>query len=182
MKWLCFTLFSSAVLAQDITFTNRVVTFTNLQGTVYKGVTLTKTTPDGIIWRDGAAGGHVSDTNLSPVLLESWGIPTNHIEGAKKRAERKAAADARYRAAQQAQASAQASSQANRLAAEKLRGLREFDLEEMANFPRKIKWAERGWMDVVFEKNDASASDYPELVLAFTVRDKEDRPFRRVPC
>ena len=86
MKWLCFTLFSSAVLAQDITFTNRVVTFTNLQGTVYEGVTLVKGGPDAIIWRDGATGGKIYYTNLSPSLLRWWGIPTSADDGSRSAA------------------------------------------------------------------------------------------------
>jgi hypothetical protein len=100
MKWLCFAFFAGASLAQDITFTNRVATFTNLQGTVYKDVTLTKADLDGVIYREEAGGGRVCYTNLSPAVLEAWGIPTNRIETARARAKRKAAAavaEAQYR-------------------------------------------------------------------------------------
>ena len=96
MKWFCFFFFASAALAQDITFTNRVATFTNLQGSVYRDVTLVKGDLDGVVWREGAGGGRVSYTNLSPALLETWGIPTNRIENAHARALRKAAADAQF--------------------------------------------------------------------------------------
>ena len=70
MKWFCIAFFAGAALAQDITFTNRVATFTNLQGTVYKDVTITKGDLDGIVWREGAGGGRICYTNLSPALLE----------------------------------------------------------------------------------------------------------------
>ena len=37
---------------QDITFTNKTATFTNLQGQLYKGVELVKADLDGLTWRD----------------------------------------------------------------------------------------------------------------------------------
>jgi hypothetical protein len=41
-------------------------------------------------------GGRVCYTNLSPALLEAWGIPTNRIAIARERARRKAVVDAQY--------------------------------------------------------------------------------------
>jgi uncharacterized protein YjbI with pentapeptide repeats len=98
MKWLCVAFFAGVALAQDTTFTNRVATFTNLQGVVYKGVTLTKADLDGVIYREPAGGGRVCYTNLSPALLEAWGMPTNRIQIAQDRAKRKAVFDAQYNA------------------------------------------------------------------------------------
>jgi hypothetical protein len=84
-------------LADDITFTNRTATFTDLQGRTYRRVQLVRGDLDGLIWRDGASGGRICYTNLSPELLESFGISSNRIEIARARAEKKAIADARYR-------------------------------------------------------------------------------------
>jgi hypothetical protein len=102
MKWLCFVLLAGAALAQDITFTNKTMTFTNLEGRVYTNVTLVKANRDGIIWR-GDGAGLVSFTNLSSALLESLGIPGERIEQAKARAAQRAASDAQRRAAIAAQ-------------------------------------------------------------------------------
>lgn len=179
MKRLYLALFAGAALAQDITFTNQVVTFTNLQTVVYSNVTLVKPDVDGVVWRNGASGGKICYTNLSPALLEAWGIPTNLIEGARIRAQRKAVADTKYRAAQQIQASLEASDRTNRLIAEKLRGLTEFTVRQVENFPEKIKWAERGWMDATFVRVDSDYTDYPTGELAFTVKDKEGEFFFR---
>ena len=91
------TAFQYAV-AEDITFTNRIATFTNLQGQLFRLVQLARGDQDGLIWRDGASGGRICYTNLHPALLEYFGISTNRIEIARDRAEKKALADARYRA------------------------------------------------------------------------------------
>lgn len=90
----------NSLVAQDIVFTNRIATFTNLQGRAYKGVRLVKGDLDGVIWREaeGVGGGRISYTNLDVALLDSWGIPTNRIETAKTRAGQKAVKDAQYRA------------------------------------------------------------------------------------
>jgi hypothetical protein len=97
----------NSLLAQDIVFTNKTATFTNLQGRVYTNVTLVKATQDGLLWR-GDSMGLIAYTNLSPALLESLGVPTNRIEQARERATQAAAARAKQWAAQaQAQARAQ---------------------------------------------------------------------------
>jgi hypothetical protein len=106
MKWLCFALFAAGALAQDITFTNKTMTFTNLEGRVYTNVTLVKANLDGIIWR-GDGVGLVFYTNLSPTLLESLGIPYERVQQAKIRAEQKAKAAAQQRIVRAAQEKAQ---------------------------------------------------------------------------
>jgi hypothetical protein len=85
--------FARAALGQEfITFTNRVVTFTNIQGKPFRDVRLIRADMDGIIYRstDGIGGGSVSYMNLSPVLLQAFGIPTNFLLAAKTHAERNA--------------------------------------------------------------------------------------------
>jgi hypothetical protein len=105
MKALILLLLVGSALAQDNTFTNRTVTFTNLQNRVYTNVTLFKANLDGVLWRDSEGLGSVSYTNLAPALLEEWGIPTNRIAEARQRAQRRAAFDAldRINAATRAQ-------------------------------------------------------------------------------
>ena len=116
MKATLFLSFLAAVflsaLADDITFTNKTASFTNLQGQLFKGVQLVRGDLDGLIWRDGASGGRICYTNLHPDLLESFGISTNRIEIAGARAQHKAVADARYRALAFAEAQAQLHAQA----------------------------------------------------------------------
>src|SRR5215472_10990400 len=81
--------------AEDIIFTNKVATFTNLQGKVFKSVQLVKGDLDGVIWRDEASGGRICYTNLHADILESWGISSNRIDIALARAQHKAVADAK---------------------------------------------------------------------------------------
>jgi hypothetical protein len=83
---------------QDIDLTNRVATFTNLEGKLYSEVRLVRGDRDGVVWREGASGGRICYTNIHPRLLEAWGISTNRIEIAAMRAANKAAADAQFRA------------------------------------------------------------------------------------
>ena len=97
---------NGSLLAQDIVFTNKTATFTNLQGRVYTNVTLVKANLDGLIW-SGDSIGLVSYTNLSPALLKSLDIPAERIEQAKTRAAQKAAGDAQRRAAYATQEKAQ---------------------------------------------------------------------------
>ena len=89
--------FCNCALAQEgITFTNRLATFTNLQGVAYHNVRLVRADLDGIIYREGASGGRVCYTNLPAAFLDSLGISSNAIAVAKTRADRRAAADAYY--------------------------------------------------------------------------------------
>jgi hypothetical protein len=90
----------AAALAHLPSFTNQIVTITNLGGAVYTNIALVRASPDGIVYRttDGAGGGCISYTNLSPDVLETFGIDTNCISIAQERAELKAAADAYDRA------------------------------------------------------------------------------------
>ena len=95
------------LLAQDITFTNKTVTFTNLEGRVFKDVLLVKGDADGLIWRADASGGRVSYTNMAPEILQRLGVPTNRIEMALARAgQRQKAMEAQQQ--QQAAVAAQA--------------------------------------------------------------------------
>jgi hypothetical protein len=87
-----------SALADDITFTKKTASFTNLQGQAYQRVQLVRGDLDGLIWRDGASGGRICYTNLHPDVLESFGISSNRIAIARARAEKKAITDARYRA------------------------------------------------------------------------------------
>ena len=92
--------------AQEINLTNRLATFTNLEGRVYKTVHLVKATAEGVIWKeDGSVGGGlVNYTNLAPGLIESWGIPPERVEMAKARAAAKAQAAAALRGQSEADA------------------------------------------------------------------------------
>ena len=105
----------SAGLAQDITLTSRVTAFTNLQGQAFTGVELVRGDMDGVIWRQGSSGGRVCYTNLHPLLLEGWGIPTNRVAIARARAEHQAliSAQARAWALKQAQMGATARAKAD---------------------------------------------------------------------
>jgi uncharacterized protein YjbI with pentapeptide repeats len=94
---------NGSLLAQDIIFTNRTATFTNLQGALYKDATLIKADLDGLMWRSGASGGRICYTNLNPMLLKELGVPIERVEIAKLRAGHKAVSDAQYHAALGAQ-------------------------------------------------------------------------------
>jgi hypothetical protein len=83
--------FAMSCSAQDITFTNRTASFTNLEGHVFSNITLSHADLDGVIWRSDRSAGRICFTNLSPKLLESWSIPTNRIQIAAERASERAA-------------------------------------------------------------------------------------------
>ncbi len=102
-----FLLLGLSAVASDITFTNKTLTFTNLQGAIYTNVTLLRADLDGLIWRDGPSGGRVCYTNLSPEFLVALGIPTNRIATARLRAERKTLENAQSLAALSALAAMQ---------------------------------------------------------------------------
>jgi hypothetical protein len=104
---IAFILLACPLLAQDITFTNKTATFTNLAGQVFRNVQLLRGDWDGVIWRDGASGGRICYTNLDPLLLEAWGIPTKRISIALARSEHRSVSEARYRHAKMAEARAQ---------------------------------------------------------------------------
>jgi hypothetical protein len=94
--------------AQNITFTNKTATFTNLEGQVYRDVALVRADLDGLIWRDeNGSGGRICFTNLSQSFLDTLGIPPERVAVAKARAERRAVSEAQYRAAAAAEAQAQ---------------------------------------------------------------------------
>src|ERR1035441_10327245 len=89
---------NGSLLAQDITFTNKTATFTNLDGRVFTNVTLVKANDYGIVWK-GDGIGLIPYTKLSPEVLESLGIHQERVERAKALAKRQAALDAQRRAA-----------------------------------------------------------------------------------
>jgi hypothetical protein len=106
MGFMAMILPEAALSSDLIEFTNKVATFTNLQGEVLRQVVLVRGDLDGVIWRNAANGGRVCYTNLQPALLEVWGIPTNRIDSARARAAQKALAAAKYQALAAADAQA----------------------------------------------------------------------------
>src|SRR5258708_13865950 len=106
----CVSGVSTADRLPDIIFTNKVASFTNLQGKAFVGVELVRANNDGVVWRDKEGGmGLVSYTNVSPALLTSWGIPEDRAELMRTREEQKRAA---------AKAAVQAAADARRTRAE----------------------------------------------------------------
>ena len=63
----------------DIEFTNRVVTFTNLQGRTYRNVGLVRADDRGVVYQSGGEWGLVRYTNLSAQTIEDLGLPANKI-------------------------------------------------------------------------------------------------------
>jgi len=98
-------LLSWSASAQNINFTNKTVTFTNLEGRSFTAVRLVHGDLDGVVWMKESSGGRLCYTNLARELLEEWAIPTNRIAIARARAEHKTVSRA---AAIQAAANAQA--------------------------------------------------------------------------
>src|ERR1039457_954342 len=97
--------FVGVAAGQDtLTFTNKLATFTNLQGQVYRDVQLVRADAYSIIYRETVGGGSVCLTNLPVAFLESLGISSNQITVAKAGADRRAAGDAAYRQSLQSQA------------------------------------------------------------------------------
>lgn len=107
---ICLPLLVLSVLAvcggDAIEFTNRVETFTNLQGEVFREVTLVRGDLDGVVWRKEASGGRVCYTNLSLGFLAQISIPTNRVQIARQRAAQSALAHSRFLAERQAGAAA----------------------------------------------------------------------------
>src|SRR5258708_6818443 len=75
----------------DIIFTNKLATFTNLQGKAYLGVELVKANMDGLVWRKDDGLGQIAFTNLDSAFLNSLGIDAERIDMALKRAAKSAA-------------------------------------------------------------------------------------------
>ena len=63
----------------DITFTNQVVTFTNLQGRTYRNVNLVRADDRGVVYQSGAEWGLVRYTNLSAQTIEDLGLPASKV-------------------------------------------------------------------------------------------------------
>lgn len=77
----------ASVFCQDITFSNKVATFTNLQGQLFKDVELVRADRVGLIWRNDSGGGRIAYSNLPPSMLPSCGLPTNYFEILRKQEE-----------------------------------------------------------------------------------------------
>jgi hypothetical protein len=79
---ILFLTLPSASGQQTVTFTNKIVTFTNLQGRTFKNVELVRAYELGVVYRAPEGGGLVPYGSLSPSLLKEWGLreriePTN---------------------------------------------------------------------------------------------------------
>lgn len=122
-KWIAtiFLLAVCSVAAQtsdNIDLKNITATFTNRQNVTYTNVTLSQANMDGVIYMCDSGGGLISYTNLSPDLLEQWGIPTNRIQMAEERAGEKAERDKEYWQSRYAQQQALAAQLAKQRAAD----------------------------------------------------------------
>jgi hypothetical protein len=107
---------SNVLNLATIDLKHRVVTFSDLRGVGWTNVALVSANLDGIIFSTEGGGGMVSFTNLSPALLDRWGIPTNRITIARKRAMSRAAAWKSYSARANALAAVEHQQQADRAA------------------------------------------------------------------
>jgi hypothetical protein len=180
---LVFALFSllAAASAQEICFTNHTVSFTNLEGKSFQAVQLTTADRDGVIWRLDASGGRVCYTNLHPDLLEAWGIPTNRIAEALRRAEKRTAWNARDRARQQAAALASSietqTRQQAEIAADARRRLLDHKQAEVQAIERLANEIEQA--KVLFRRAQAATRDfnnanrYDRLAPTLYVKDTE---------
>jgi len=64
----------------EVLFTNRIVTFTNLQGQVTVDANLIRATTDEVIFKTNDDYGTVMFTNLAPQVLEYLGVPQSHLK------------------------------------------------------------------------------------------------------
>jgi len=94
---------TACACVQGLEFSNRVATITCLDGRTYTNITLIRSDSNGLIWREGASGGKICYTNLSPENLVALGIEqdlktaTNRIVIANKEAVSKAYNESQYR-------------------------------------------------------------------------------------
>ena len=70
--------------AMEVRFTNQVVTFTNLQGQVYKDASLLRASEDQLVFKTNDIFGTVYLTNVSPATLEMLGVPASHIQAVQE--------------------------------------------------------------------------------------------------
>jgi hypothetical protein len=182
---LMVLIFTQAAFAAGlIEFTNKVATFTNLQGEGFRQVSLVRGDLDGVVWRSGTSGGRVCYTNLHPALLQDWGIPTNRIQSARARAEQKTLADARYRAVAAEEAQARAMAKAKETAAweagaaaRALQAQRRIDQEAIESLHLQIEGAKsrmRKAQAVAHDYNKANSGNRaaPRLYIKETERVK----------
>lgn len=64
---------------KEITFTNRVVTFTNLQGRTYRNVDLVRADNMGLVYQSDGQWGMVRYTNLSAQTIQDLGLPADKV-------------------------------------------------------------------------------------------------------
>lgn len=152
----------TAAHSQDITWTNKTVTFTNLEGRIFKEVQFIRGDWDGVIWREGAGGGRVCYTNLNPALLEAWGIPTNRIGIARGRAQRNAISNARDRVESQIQAQEEFAARAKTAEQEAATSALQARGEQMKSDSEAIERLTKQIEDakVLLRRAKASAHDY----------------------
>jgi hypothetical protein len=96
----CLMLLTLSAVAADtniIDLQQQPFAITNLQGKAQYGKLLTADL-DGVLYHmpDGIWRNRISYTNLTPAMLEMWGIPTNRIQIAIERAQKKKLADKAY--------------------------------------------------------------------------------------
>jgi hypothetical protein len=90
--------FTLPARAQDITYTNRIDSITNVHGVVYNKVQVMRATQAGFVYRssDGATTGMIHFGDLDPDTLERFGVSTNLIAAARERQKAQASALADY--------------------------------------------------------------------------------------
>jgi hypothetical protein len=64
----------------EVLLTNRMVTFTNLQGQVAGDASLIRATADEVVFKTNDVYGTVKFTNLAPQVLEYLGVPQSHLK------------------------------------------------------------------------------------------------------
>lgn len=82
----------------DLWFTNRIVTFTNLQGGRFVDADLVEADASRVVFKTNGIFGTVEFTNLSPAMLDLIGIPASQLQLAHELEIQKAEAAARQRA------------------------------------------------------------------------------------
>ncbi len=183
---LGLAMFNASLLGQDIEFTNKVVTFTNLQGEGFKDVRLVRGDRLGLVWRDDSGGGRVLYTNLSPAFLSSIGISQDRIKTGAAAIAAKAAADARFKALRQTEGAKEAAEMAKWQAGAPQRqqsaqkaAQKQADLNQIQQLDAQVRAAEYRYNHnsaAVHDANMASLGDptAPILYMSATLKQNID--------